>query len=311
MISYEMDELLPIVAELSRKYTAGESTSLSYEKAQQLMEAVLYCIHEAEKTDRAYGSMTGSRLQEEYECTAGSSLREQSGGATECGLMEKRCNRTAREMYQIGREAVLGKVKQTLEKYNQMVLTFCDYGNENLRDTVTVAIPGFFKFYDSLFAPQDTIITMDYPILDRDFNLQGIDAVEAYLNAIHVEQMFLGKLPGDMVCGVLQEFCRTYKKQFFNISIVLMRYILMNMLIEKRIGTPAEQEDYHLVWKLVRDKETQVLQRMLLEKLQVLDRNQYSADGQLSRYFRHDIQEFVVQMKNVGNMESLKNVVVL
>ena len=311
MISYEMDELLPIVAELSRKYTAGESTSLSYEKAQQLMEAVLYCIHEAEKTDRAYGSMTGSRLQEDYECTAGSSLREQSGGATECGLMEKRCNRTAREMYQIGREAVLRKVKQTLEKYNQMLFTFCDYGNENLSDTVTVAIPGFFKFYDSLYAPQDTIITMDYPVLDRNFNLQGIDAVEEYLNAIHVEQMFLGKLPGDMVCGILQEFCRTYKKQFFNISTIVMRHILMNMLIGKRIGTPAEQEDYHLAWRLIVEKGSQELQRLLLKELRILDRNQYSANGQLSRYFEHDIHEFVVQLKNVGNMKSLRNVVAL
>ena len=40
---------MPIVAELADKYTGKESTSITYEKARQLMEAVLYCIHEYEE----------------------------------------------------------------------------------------------------------------------------------------------------------------------------------------------------------------------------------------------------------------------
>ena len=50
-IHYEMEELLPIVAELAEKYTSKESTSVSYEKANQLMEAVLYCIHQCEDSE--------------------------------------------------------------------------------------------------------------------------------------------------------------------------------------------------------------------------------------------------------------------
>ena len=41
-MDYEMEELLPIVATLAEKYTGGESSSISYEKAGQLMEAVMY-----------------------------------------------------------------------------------------------------------------------------------------------------------------------------------------------------------------------------------------------------------------------------
>lgn len=47
---YEMEELVPIVGRLAEKYTAYESSSMTYEKAEQLMEAVLYCIHEAEQS---------------------------------------------------------------------------------------------------------------------------------------------------------------------------------------------------------------------------------------------------------------------
>ena len=46
MMRYEMEELVPIVAKLAKRYTSGESTSITYEKAQQLMEAVLYSINE-------------------------------------------------------------------------------------------------------------------------------------------------------------------------------------------------------------------------------------------------------------------------
>lgn len=45
-MDYEMEELVPIVGKLAEKYTSHESTSITYEKAEQLMGAVLYCIHE-------------------------------------------------------------------------------------------------------------------------------------------------------------------------------------------------------------------------------------------------------------------------
>ena len=48
-MDYEMEELVPIVAELAEKFTSKGSTSIPYERAQQLMEAVLYCIHEGEQ----------------------------------------------------------------------------------------------------------------------------------------------------------------------------------------------------------------------------------------------------------------------
>ncbi len=40
--NYTMEELVPIVGKLAEKYTAYESTSITYEKAEQLMEAALY-----------------------------------------------------------------------------------------------------------------------------------------------------------------------------------------------------------------------------------------------------------------------------
>ena len=49
-MKFEMEELVPLVAELAESYTSFDSTSITWEKAEQLMEAVLYCIHELEIT---------------------------------------------------------------------------------------------------------------------------------------------------------------------------------------------------------------------------------------------------------------------
>ena len=48
-MEYTIEELFPILGQLAEKYTAFESTSIPYETAEQLTEAVLYCIREAEQ----------------------------------------------------------------------------------------------------------------------------------------------------------------------------------------------------------------------------------------------------------------------
>ena len=61
-MEYHIERLLPIVAELSVRYTSGESCSVSYEAAQALMEAVIYCIREC-VTDTEHGISAGRMPQ--------------------------------------------------------------------------------------------------------------------------------------------------------------------------------------------------------------------------------------------------------
>ena len=46
-MNYSMEELMPVCGKLAKKYAGYDSTSITYEKAEQLMEAILYCIREA------------------------------------------------------------------------------------------------------------------------------------------------------------------------------------------------------------------------------------------------------------------------
>ena len=45
-LGYAPEELMPVVEKLAFRYTGCDHSSVSYERAQMLMEAVLYCIRE-------------------------------------------------------------------------------------------------------------------------------------------------------------------------------------------------------------------------------------------------------------------------
>lgn len=108
---YSMEELIPIVEKLTEQFTSNESSSVTYERARQFMEAVIYCI--AHCNNEMENRLIASELSAEM-------------------------------AYRIGCEAVMSKVKRTQEKYNQLLKFFDDYGNRNYRDTVERALSGFF-----------------------------------------------------------------------------------------------------------------------------------------------------------------------
>lgn len=147
--AYSLDEIMPIVLELARKYKGYDSTSVSYDAMNALTEAVLYCINETGDNPLALSTKLN-----------------------------------AKEAFSLGQEMVINKTKATLSRYNYLMTYFDDYGLTVLKDTVVKGFPAFFKHYDPYFKPQDTILTLDYPIREFDLSLSGIDAISTYLSLI-------------------------------------------------------------------------------------------------------------------------------
>lgn len=108
-MDYEMEELFPIVTKLARKYAGFESTSLSYEKARMLMEAVIYCLDE-------YWSQASGTVSRDL---------------------------SAEEQYALGAELVLEKAGRIREMHNEMSASFEDYGVKCLRDRCKRAFRNF------------------------------------------------------------------------------------------------------------------------------------------------------------------------
>ncbi len=216
-----MEELVPIVGKLAEKYTAFEHTSMTYEEAQQLMQAVKYCIHETEISVNRTAVADG--------------------------------NMTAQKLYEAGAKQVEEKARKALELYNEITPAFVHYDNYCLHDTVIDGLPEFFKWYDMKFCPQDTILTLDYPVLKNLSGLEGIDRIYEFILCIRTEQKFLNLFPEDYVRSALLNYDSRYEDMIENICWVVLRDIACHVMAKKPLSeqkfTEEECQRIQSVWE--------------------------------------------------------------
>ncbi len=279
---YTMEELLPVLGWLVEKYTSKESTSVTYERAELLMGAVTYCIDH---------------------CTCG-----KDGSIVASGEEHKL---SAMEAYRSGYQYILEQTKAAQDRYSKMIGSFCSYGNENYRDVVEKALPGFFLYYDPRFAPREHIITMDYPVPGMRVGACGIDAIAPYVDAICLEQEFMGSLPEDYICRVLRGFHRDYGEQIFNICFVVLRSLLCCGLLGKGPEADAVPQDYERLGRLVLNMERESLLTVLKQVLVRLIERQYDGDRTLREYLARDLPDFAAELENAAEHGVLPRVAVL
>ena len=275
-MNYEMEDLVPLVGKLAEKYTGHESTSITYEKAEQLMEAVIYCIREGEQ-----------------------SVRNPLAAAQKM---------SAQQAYEIGLTCVRKKVKTALELYNQILSGFDAFENRCFYDTVIKGLPEFFKWYDPVFEPQNTILTLDYPVLKDLSPYMGIDRIYEYIRCIELEQRFLRIFPGDHIRDILYRYDNRYRSMIENICEIVLTDILGHMMVRKSLQEPISMEDCRRMQELLCRKElcetTVLLQKMLKAFLE-----QYCKTGsELMEYLEYSLQNLSIRLKNAakhGNVQGI------
>lgn len=193
-MDYNMEELLPLITWLTDKYTSKESTSVPYETAQMLMEAVLYCM---------------DQNREQYPLAA-----------------EGR-KPTVRVLYERGYDIVLQKVYTAKELHEQIMVDFEDYGCINYRETVQQGMPAFFINYEPRFQPQNHLLTMDYPLIRGNPDMSGVNLILEYLRGIGHEQQFLNCFPRSAVVNLLESIVPEYEELYLDniCQAVLLRAI--------------------------------------------------------------------------------------
>lgn len=205
-MDYKMEELLPVAAKLARRYTSNESTSVSYNTARQLMEAVLYCIKECEGGDQKF-------------------MLE--GGHVDC--------ETA---YKEGYRIVLEKAELAKTVYHNMLSDFDDYGCRNYKDTILKGLPGFFLKYDARFEPQNHILTLDYPVLYLSEDTTGVDRILDYIREVQYEQMFLRHFSREGIMKLLEYTRSDYSELYLeNICIPVLLRAAACMIAEENVYT--------------------------------------------------------------------------
>lgn len=230
-MQYPIEDLVPIVATLANRLTGPDSTSITYEKAEQLMEAVIYCINE-------------------FEHSSDSALTLQSI--------------TALTAYESGLQLVQHKTKDTLSQYNHLMEHFNHFDNRCLMDTVAHGLPEFFKWYDVRFCPQNTILTLDYPILRDLTKMSGIDRIHEYINCICIEQYFLHQLSTEYVISTIKKDNPYYKDAIENICEIVLEDMLIHILAEKPLYESSfSHKELHILKDKITPLETKEMRSIL------------------------------------------------
>ncbi|MGN0375302.1 MAG: DUF6179 domain-containing protein [Butyrivibrio sp.] len=256
-MEYETEELVPIVAKLAEGYTSKESTSITYEKAQQLMEAVLYCIHEGERA--------------------------------EVFSIAQKDELSPKRIYEIGVKYVEEKTKETLKLYNGIMTHFSSYGNKCLYDTVVKGLPEFFKWYDCKYDPQNTILTLDYPVLVDVTEHTGIDKIYDFIVCIQLEQKFLNRFPTEYVMKILSKYDRDYKLIIDNICEIVLMNVLGHFLTEE----------------IIQMENLENLRSGFKNNIEKMVRKYYENDEKLKEYLYKAVDNISVRIKNAADNGNL------
>ncbi len=265
-MGYQMEELLPVVGKLVEKYTAWESTSVSYEKAEQLMGAVLYCIRAVEEEGRNQ-VMALNEIQ-------------------------------AQKAYEMGRDCVEKKVKAALSLYHDILAEFDSYGNRCLEDTFIHGMPEFFKWYDVKYAPQDTILTLDYPVLRDLTGYTGIYRIYGYIDCIRLEQKFLGAFPREYVMEKLREYESACADMIDNLCEVMLSAVVWQMYGEQSAsgGIFEPQENEQIRQKFASMEVTEISGQ--IGRMAAAFVKEYCGDDEeLSAYLSLCVQNIAVRIK--------------
>ncbi len=298
MNEYEMKELIPIVAELTEGYTSKESTSITYDAAKQLMDAVIYCIEE-------YGSSgledaedqdikdQGTENQDVKNKDQGAEDQDKYNSEPTNTIISESGNKTAKEAYQIGYQLVVQKVVRAKQLYDDFLLEFNGYRNRAYIETILKGMPAFFLYYDARFQPQNHILTLDYPTIVPYGPLCGIDAIYQYLSYIKLEQHFLNKLPEAYVLEVLERYHEEHEELLINICSILMRNLIGHMIA----GSPLQaqdfnESDYRKIEQFVQSRTREELEAGLTDYIEALVRHAYDGNRSLKKYLLGDVEDF-------------------
>lgn len=269
-MNYEIEELVPIVAKLAESCTSKESTSITYDRAQKLMGAVLYSIREGEK-------------------------------AAQFSLVPKG-ELSPERMYAVGAKCVEEKTKETLHLYNEIMTHFSSYENQCLNDTVVKELPEFFKWYDCKYEPQNTILTLDYPVLIDIPEHTGIDKICDFVLCIQLEQKFLNKFSPEYVIETLSKYDSQYKIMIENICEIVLMNVIYHIAVGKKISIlNFEPEEYLEIQELIQRETLSDLHEKLKNAIKVLIRDYYENDVQLLEYLYKAVDHISVRIKSAAD----------
>ena len=194
-----------------------------------------------------------------------------------------------------------------MRDYETLMQDFCDYGNHALSDTIRKGIPAFLKHYDVKYAPQDTILTLDYPILEDLHLYSGIDRVYQYVKDITLEQKFLKRYDNAYVMELLNAYSGDYAEMLENIPSIVFTNTIGHILAGKPITSTLGSDDYEDIYeRFASGKFPSVSIRSLADKFL---QTYYAGESDVITYLNGELPNILYRIENALENHCLENVI--
>lgn len=178
--------LVDLLAWQTRKYTKGESSSVTIETAQELLSSLRYTLTVVtEETGMPYKRLLTEELP---------------------------------PLIRQGQAILQARLEQTKRLWAAVCRTSPELPNGYYADTLR-GIDDYFKCYDLYFFAHLKPPCIDYPLLiAADESLQGLDFTEQYLKRVLTENLFLRRFDGSAVRELLSAVDGDIEEAYLNLS---------------------------------------------------------------------------------------------
>lgn len=194
------EKLLNLLSRQVERYTGGDSTSIRIELAQELLNAICYCLNiSAECPDERWRRLLYCDLSEEY---------------------------------QKGLKSVEQKKQFGKQLWRAVCASLPTVENTSMLDTLK-NIGKFWDKYDSIFFAHEIPCDIDYQLAVPVSELYGIDYINQYLENLFCENRFLIEYQTDAIIPILNRYCPDYKGLLINLFEPVVTNALGLAVLEK------------------------------------------------------------------------------
>ncbi|MEG1777647.1 MAG: DUF6179 domain-containing protein [Angelakisella sp.] len=121
------------------------------------------------------------------------------------------------ELYRLGRKKLDTKLRTARLYYTNVVRGMVTTDNQAYNSTIVGGLGGFFRTYKPDTGADEINMTADYPVCNPMDNLEGVEFIQRYLEALKLENDFCALFPAQSVEHLLHCYHPNTKELIFNI----------------------------------------------------------------------------------------------
>ena len=226
-----LSKLWELLKKQTYKYNGADSSSIPLEKAQDILESLLYTLEAVIENGATKEEILGSNL----------SL-----------LIEK------------GQGILLARKKASNVDWKLMCQDLPPVKNEYFLSTMK-NIGGFFKYYEVYYEAHNIPCDIDYwPTCPISEELKGISYIEEYLHRIQIENDFINNFDFNKVEMLYSKYVPDYKDTLFNLcEPVLVNSIGLDMIGRDIHMLNVSCGDRSLIFNMLSDKAADEIKRTI------------------------------------------------